>query len=97
MPVLFPSIAYYLHTPSLSSVLRQQHNSLHMYCVHPLNLIGITQHATRERVRTIFVYRHVSEAVRPETETYGSTADSMRQERITVEKCENIAAKLTVE
>ena len=75
MPVLFPPIAYYLHTPSLSRVLRQQHNSLHMYCVHPLNLTGITQHATRESVRTIFVYGHVPEAVRPEAETYGSTAD----------------------
>ena len=75
MPVLFPSIAYYLHTPSLSRVLRQQHNSLHLYCVHPLNLTGITQHATRESVRAVFVYRHVPEAVSPEAETYGSTVD----------------------
>ena len=46
-----------------------------MYCVHPLNLNGITEHSTRESVRTIFEYEHVPEAVRPETETYGSTAD----------------------
>ena len=40
-----------------------------------INLNGMTQHATRESVRTIFVYGHVPEAVRPEAETYGSTAD----------------------
>jgi len=46
-----------------------------MYCVHPLNLNRITEHATRESVRAIFVYRHVPETVIPEAETYGSTAD----------------------
>ena len=46
-----------------------------MYSVYPLNLNGITEHATRESVPTIFVYEHVPEAVRPEAETYGSTAD----------------------
>ena len=48
---------------------------MHMYCVHPLNLNGIAEHATRESVRVIFVYGHVPETVRPEAETYGSTAD----------------------
>ena len=62
-----------------------------MYGVHPLNLNGITQHATRESVRAIFVYRHVPEAVRPEAETYGSTAD---QEKTGANYCREMFKQL---
>ena len=74
IPVLFPPIACYLHTPSLSSVLRQQHNSMHMHCVHPLNLNGITARYTW-KCEGDFCVRTFPEAVRPEAETYGLTAD----------------------